>query len=522
VTSRRIALAVASGLLLASLFPRLGQPWFAWFALVPLLTVIRGLRPRQAAGLGWITGFVFFVTSIYWIPNTISSFTSIPTVLAVLVLVLMAGAAAYAHALFAFGVEWLAAGGVPRMLGAPIVWVVIEWMRTFVVAEFPWNLLGYSQIFFVSLIQAADLGGVYLLSAAIVLANAAIASGIASWRRRRRGGASLQFALAVACPAVLFAYGQARLDQLRDIPYSGSLRVGIVQGNIAQDQKWDASLQDRILAKYLALTAEAADAGAQLVVWPEAAVPFYLGRDVRTRQILEMSRERDIDLLVGAPGLEDRGNGMMPWNDAWLVRSGGDVMGPYAKIQLVPFGEYIPLYGLFGMVEVAVEAIGQLGRGEELTIFETKAVVPTSSEGKAVSRPARFATLICYEGIFPKLTRAFATLGPDFLVNISNDAWYGDTAAPHQHLEMAALRSVENRLPLVRSTNTGVSAFVTDEGRIGGITPLFHDDVVVETVLIRNVWSFYRIYGDVFLRCCQALVAVLSLFVIVRGRREAA
>jgi apolipoprotein N-acyltransferase len=258
------------------------------------------------------------------------------------------------------------------------------------------------------------------------------------------------------------------------------------------------------------------------VVWPEAAVPFYMGRDVRTLQILEMSRERDIDMLVGAPGLDDRGDGMKPWNDAWLVRADGEVMGPYAKIQLVPFGEYIPLYGLFGMVEVAVEAIGQLGRGAELTIFETKPVVPTSADGKAVSRPARFATLICYEGIFPKLTRAFATLGPDFLVNISNDAWYGDTAAPNQHLEMAALRSVENRLPMVRSTNTGVSAFVTDEGRIGGTTPLFHDDVVVETVLLRNVWSFYRLYGDVFLHCCQALVAVLSLFVVVRGRNAVA
>jgi apolipoprotein N-acyltransferase len=519
---RRIAGAVISGLLLAASFPRIGQPWVAWLALVPLLAVIRGVRPRAAAGLGWITGLVFFVTSIYWIPNTISSFTDIPHALAVLVLLLMAAAAAYAHALFAFGVEWLARGGVPRMLGAPIVWVFTEWMRTFVVAEFPWNLLGYSQVFFLTLIQAADLGGVYLISAVIVFANASLASGIVAWQHRRWGSAPARFALAAAAPAFLFVYGQYRLSQLDEIPYSGSLRIGIVQGNIAQDQKWDQALQDAILAKYLGLTDQAAEAGAQLVVWPEAAVPFYMGRDIRTREILEKSRELGIDMLVGAPGLDDRGDGMMPWNDAWLVRSEGEVMGPYAKIQLVPFGEYIPLYGLFGMVEVAVEAVGQLGRGKELTIFETKPVVPTSAGGAPVSRPARFATLICYEGIFPKLTRAFANEGPDFLVNISNDAWYGDTAAPHQHLEMAAMRSVENRLPLVRATNTGISAFVTDEGSIGGITPLFHEDVVVETVLMRNVWSFYREFGDVFLHCCQALVAVLALFVVVRGRRRVA
>lgn len=514
----RHAGAIASGLLLAASFPRLDQHWAAWFALVPLLAAIRGVRPRQAAALGWTTGFVFFVTSVYWVPTTISSFTSIPHALAVLVLVLMAAVAAYAHTLFAFGVEWLAAGGVPRMLGAPIVWVVTEWMRTFVVAEFPWNLLGYSQVSFAPMIQVADLGGVYMISAAIVFANASLASGIDAWKRRRWRAAPARFALAAAAPALLFAYGQYRLHQLDAIPYAGSLRVGIVQGNIAQDQKWDEALQNTILAKYLHLSAQAADMGAQLVVWPEAAVPFYIGRDIRAREILKLSRERGIDMLVGAPGLDDRGSGMMPWNDAWLIQSDGAVTGPYAKIQLVPFGEYIPLGGLFGLVEVAVETIGGLGRGSELTIFETKPVVPTSSDGAPVSRRARFATLICYEGIFSKLTRAFANEGPDFLVNISNDAWYGDTAAPNQHLEMAAMRSVENRLPLVRSTNTGISAFVTDEGRIGPLTPLFHEDVVVETVLMRNVWSFYRIYGDVFLHCCQALVAVLSLFVVVRGR----
>ncbi len=520
---RQIAGAVASGLLLAASFPRIDQPWLAWVALVPLLAAIRGARPRRAAALGWLTGFVFFVTSVYWIPDTISNFTSIPHVLAVLILVIAATYAAYTHALFAFGLEWLAAGGVPRMLGAPIAWVGCEWLRTFALAEFPWNLLGYSQIPFVSLIQAADLGGVYLLSAVIVFANASIASGIVAWRKNRWGSAPARFALAAACPAFLFVYGEYRLGALEQIPYSGSLRVGIVQGNIPQILKWDATVQNEILAKYLALTEQAADAGAQLVVWPETSAPFYMGRDTRTQVIMKTARDRGIDILVGAPGLEDRdGESIKPWNDAWLVQGAGPVIGPYTKIQLVPFGEYIPFYGMLGLLELAPEIVGQLGRGSELTIFETKPVVPASSEGAPVSRSARFATLICFEGIFPKLTRAFATEGPDFLVNISNDAWYGDTAAANQHLIMAAMRSVENRLPLVRSTNTGISAFVTDEGRIGPTTPLFHEDVVVETVLIRNVWSFYREYGDVFLRTCLALVAVLSLFVILRGQNAPA
>lgn len=512
--------AIASGVLLAAAFPRMGQMYLAWIAFVPLMLAIRGLPVRPAAGLGWISGFVFYLLSLWWIPDTVSNFTSIPPIAAKGLLVLLAGVAAYSHVFFAAGLEYLASGGVPRLLAAPVVWAVVEWMRTWFVAEFPWNLVGYSQVRLNWILQAADLGGVYLLSAAIVLANAAVTEALLAWRRRAPGAAAASLVLAAACPGLLLAYGLWRLDALAGIPYSGQLRVGIVQGNIPQALKWDTALQDEILAKYLGLTREAADAGAELVVWPEAALPFYLQHDARSVELAKIARERGIDLVVGAPGLDNRGDGVKPYNQAWLVRADGDLAGPYDKIQLVPFGEYIPLGGLFGLVDVAVESIGQFGRGRAHTIFETMALAPVSGD-PADARPARFAALICYEGIFPSLTRTFAAGGPDFLVNISNDAWYGDTAAPVQHLVMASMRSIENRLPMVRATNTGISAFVTDEGRIGNTTPLFEEDVVVETVLVRDVWSFYREYGDVFLHTCGALVVMLGLFAAVQRRAAA-
>jgi apolipoprotein N-acyltransferase len=373
--------------------------------------------------------------------------------------------------------------------------------------------------------QAADLGGVYLLSAVIALANAALADALDSWGSGAKPldpAVAGRLAIAAVCPLVLFAYGLWRLDELRGIPYTGSLRVGIAQGNIAQDEKWNERLRDRILAKYLELTSEAASAGAELVVWPEAALPFYIQRDMRALELTRIAKERHIDLLVGAPGVEEHDGAITPYNQAWLVKSSGDVEGPYNKIQLVPFGEYIPMYGLFGMVKVAVQSVGQLGAGTEYTIFDTVDLSPPvkhEGDSAAPTRHARFATLICYEGIFPSLTRNFAAKGPDFLVNISNDAWYGDTSAPHQHLAMAAMRSIENRLPMVRSTNTGISAFITDEGRIGSTTPLFHEDMVVETVLVRDVWSFYRVYGDVFLHLCQAVTAGILLVPWIRRRR---
>jgi len=523
---KRPIAAIASGVLLACAFPRLDQGWLAWVGLVPLLLSVRGVAPLRAAGLGWITGFVFFAITISWVPDTISNFTSISPLLAKALLVLMAGACAYSFALLAFSIEWFAAAGVSRVMAAPVVWAVLEWMRCFVVAEFPWNLLGYSQVHYIAMTQAADLGGVYLISAVLMLANAAVASALAA---RRSGKAIAMFsrlALAAACPLLLLAYGQWRLAELHEVPYEGSLKVGITQGNIAQDLKWDAGVSERIFATYLRLTEQAAAAGAQLIVWPEASLPFYIQRDMRSLQLTALVRERHFDLLVGAPGLEDRdGKGAKDYNQAWLLRGDGAVEGPYDKMQLVPFGEYIPLYGLFGMVDIAVESVGQLGRGDEFTIFSTAEITPTTppAAGEATqSRRARFATLICYEGIFPTLTRTFAAAGADFLVNISNDAWYGDTSAADQHLEMASMRAIENRLPLVRSTNTGISAFVTDEGRIGPTTPLFHEDVVVEAVLIRRVWSFYREYGDVFLHLCQAALVALVALAALNMRRSRA
>ena len=516
--------SLAAGVALALAFPSLELWPLAWLALVPLLVVTHATRVRVAAFYGWLYGFSFFLVSLYWIPDTVSNFTRIPRPVALSLWILMSAVAAYSYALFAALLRWLAMRGVSRLVAAPLVWVVCEWMRTFVIAAFPWNSLGYSQIEQLPLIQIADVTSVYGISAAIVFTNVAIAQ---AWLRARRcdshatagrvRAVAAMLLVAIASPSLLYGYGQLRLQQLRATPFDGALRVAIVQGNISQNRKWDEALQDEILAKYLRLSADAADAGARLIVWPEAALPFYFRYDERSRQLFAFARDRHVDLLIGAPGYDSRDGGEpQSFNEAWLVTSSGDVQGPYDKIQLVPFGEYIPFHGLFGMVRIAVESVGEFRRGTEHTIFQTAQFEPPLPDAKTLQRPARFGTLICYEGIFPGLTRRFAIAGADFLVNISNDAWYGDTSAPHQHLSMAALRTVENRMPMVRSTNTGISAFITAEGAIGPTTSLFEDDVVAETILVRPAWSFYRAYGDVFVYLC---IVALALLMLVRPRR---
>lgn len=516
-------LAVASGLLLTLAFPGANFWPFAWVALSGLMLAVRGRTSWAAARLGWWCGFGFFAAVLYWLPATVSNFTRIPPSVAGALLVLMAAANAWTYAAFAGLLEFLASRGISRLLAAPVLWTVLEWCRTFVVAGFPWASLGYSQYRHEVFMQLADLGGVYLISAALILVNAAVAELLAARGQSEREAAPRLWpaaAVVIVIPLAMQLYGQMRIDVVDEAEITGQVTVGIVQGNIAQDQKWDSALQDEILARHLELSEEAIGRGAELVVWPEASVPFYLARDSRAHQIASFAKEHDVFLLVGAPGA-DRVDGVMkPFNQAWMAGPDGRFAGPYNKIQLVPFGEYIPFSWLLGKIEVATESIGEFGRGQNYTIFDGPTVRPVGS-GRAAGRPAKVAPLICYEGIFPELTRKFAVLGPDLLANISNDAWYGDTAAPYQHLAMASIRSIEHRLPMVRSTNTGVSAFVDAAGRVGGLTALFEEDVAVETLLLRDVSSFYRRYGNVWVGLCWlALIGLLKTAILMKVVRS--
>ncbi|MFT4571330.1 MAG: apolipoprotein N-acyltransferase [Hyphomicrobiaceae bacterium] len=528
---RPVLVAALSGLLLAVAFPKADLGFLAWAALAPLLVIIRGRSIGAAAALGWVTGFSFFSSILYWIPDTVSNFTTIAPSVATGLWFLMAAACAYSFAVFAAVVEWLAARGIARTVAAPAVWVVLEWARTFVIAGFPWASLGYSQMEYPVLVQAADLGGVYLISAFLILANAAMAEMVVAREAQKGGGSdaslhvagaapskhSRRFALLfVALPLVLALYGSLALRSVEQAPVLGSVRVGVVQGNVAQDQKWDPALREKILDRYLSLSEDVASMGAELVLWPEAAVPFYLGLDARAQKLARFAVSRDVWLLTGSPGVRREDEVTRPYNQAWLVGPDGHWREPYDKIQLVPFGEYIPLGGLFGRVRIAAEAVGQFGRGTEHKVFEGPAILATAGGAAALGRPARFAPLICYEGIFPALTRRFAAAGADFLVNISNDAWYGDTSAPHQHLAMIMLRAVENRIPLVRATNTGISGFVSADGSVRATTALFEEDIAVQTLLLRDIFSFYRRFGDVFVALCGLLV--LALFAVASRR----
>ena len=498
----RTALALFAGAVCAASQPSLSLWPLAWFGLVPLFVASYGGPPRRSFFLGWACGLAYFALVLYWIAPTITTYTRITSPVAVVLLLMLAAVAALSFGTVTALAEWLAAAGVSRVVSLPAAWVVVDWSRTFFPAAFPWGFLGYSQTAASLAVQHADLAGVYGVTAVLVFTNAALTE---LWR----DGVSKHRALAVAAlllAASVPAYSALRLAALGSAGPDGTVRVGVAQADIAQEEKWRPGLGEEIVRRYLDLSAKAVADGADIVLWPEASVPFVLSLDRRQRWITDFTAESGVPLLVGAPGYESRDGGEpRQYNQAWLVRPDGTLAGPYDKIRLVPFGEYVPFGPLLSWVDKAVEGVGDFGFGERHVIFEGPAVARPDG-GTA---PVRAAALICYESIFAGLTRAFVADGAELLVNLSNDAWYGRTAAPHQLLGMTAMRAIENRVPVVRSTNTGISAVIDASGAVRHRTPLFEEAWFAADVPLVKGFSPYAVTGDVFVYACIALLCAL-------------
>jgi apolipoprotein N-acyltransferase len=288
-----------------------------------------------------------------------------------------------------------------------------------------------------------------------------------------------------------------------------SLRVGVVQPNIDQAVKWDQAYRDETLRRYDRLT-ESFGYGVDLVVWPEAATPFIYEREpVYQLQLVSMASRASAPLLFGSPAVRfDAERKPFLLNSAYLLSPQGQLLGRYDKQHLVPFGEYIPLKSsLLFFLDKLVEGIGdfQAGPGPIVLSFQPSA-------DSSFSRSVKFGVVICYEVIFPDLVRRMALGGAEFLVTITNDAWFGDSSAPFQHFAMVVFRSVENHLAFARAANTGISGFIDPFGRIIEASPLFTEAALQATIPVRQTRTFYSRHGDVFAYGCMLISLLLSLY----------
>lgn len=504
---RRALLAAVGGLMLAASFPNLEIAALAWVGFVPILLAARGLPLRGAFAVGWIGGLAFYLATVYWVAVTIVRYTAVPLPVAVATLVLMCSVLALYHGAFVAGLAWFDRRRLPTIWLAPALWVTLEWLRSWLFIGFPWASLGYSQYRYHDLVQVAEVTGVYGISAVIVFFNV-VATAVAAERGRHSRRLLPALIVTTVLVAGLPIGGRLRATSVAARPPAGTLRVALVQGNIEQDHKWDPAYQDATVERYRSLTIAAGAEAPDLVVWPETATPFFFQDQGRYRQgVLELAGEVDAYLLFGSPAYRRVASGAFEeLNRAYLVSPAGREVDSYDKMQLVPFGEYVPFRRVLFFVDQIVHAVGTVVPGVVPTVFEMPG--------------ARFGVLVCYEGIFPALTRRFVHGGADFLVNVTNDAWYGRTSAPRQHLAHATLRAVENRVPLVRAANTGISAVIEPDGRIRWEGPLFEPLWHVEEIAWPGVRTFYAAYGDVFAWLCVLASAAAFGYGAWRARTD--
>ncbi|MHB8828888.1 MAG: apolipoprotein N-acyltransferase [Syntrophales bacterium] len=501
---KRMLLAALAGCLLFFSFPKFGNGLVAWFALVPLFYALKESTPAEGLRTGFITGMIANTGILYWISYVVVQYGGLPIYVGIAVMLLLSAYLSIYTGLFAAGVVFFRKRGGDSLLIAPLVWVILEFVRSHLFTGFPWENLGYSQYLNATVIQIADISGVYGISFAIVLVNLAIFEILAARSAGRMPFRKLLIAFAVMLLIVF--YGYFRIADIKNsLAGAPSAEVALVQGNIDQYSKWDPRYQLETMDIYAGLSLDSLPAKGGIIVWPETAAPFFFGHDGPLRKkIIDLTKTADRSLLFGSPHYEQEDNEISYMNSAFLVRPDGSVAGRYDKVHLVPYGEYVPLKRFFPFIGKLVTGIGDFRAGNDF--------VPL------VSGNRRFGVFICYEGIFPEAARAYKKRGADLLVNVTNDAWFGKTSAPYQHLSMTAFRAVEARLFLVRAANTGISAIIDPTGSISSRTAIFTRTALKGEVKYIDKKTFYAAYGDVFVYIC--LIMLVAYEIIGRRRRK--
>jgi apolipoprotein N-acyltransferase len=488
---RTYALAAAGGLLIAACFLRF-QLWpLAWVAFVPLLWALaQAPTPRVAARLGLVAGVTTNLPAFYWLVYTIHVFGGFSYPVALFFYACLTAYTACQFVLFALA--WQRTGPGPLALAAPLLWVSLEFLFPNL---FPWRM-AHCQLQVPVLLQIGDLTGPYGLSFVMLWVSAALTEVII---RRRRA----PLVAAVVAALAVVAYGMWRLPQVeRAMADAPTARVALVQGNVGIKEKGDVRYFDVNLDKYQELSEPRQDA-TDLIVWPETVNQHWVEADAPRLD----AKENPFDglrthLIFG--GLAFRLLGPREaeeFNSAFLVGPNGAVLGRYDKRILMPFGEYIPFATYFPFIKSLSPETGGFTAGTTVSIFD-------------VAGKLKVGQLICYEDLVASMSRHATQAGAEVLLNILNDAWYGNTAAPYQHQALALWRAVENRRYLLRGSNSGVTSIIDAAGRVVAEGGLFTAEVVSGTVPRLHLNTFYTRYGDVF----GWLVAVGAAVLLIRKR----
>jgi len=383
----------------------------------------------------------------------------------------------------------------------PLSWVSLEYLKGHVFTGFPWSLAGYSLYKILPMVQIADITGVYGVSFLILLWAQFLYEICAFLKHKAIFRIIPSFLITFALTIFSYIYGVQRISFMKElIKNSEKKRVSLIQGNFEQDIKWSPEYTDLTMNVYISLSEEAIKNGAEIIVWPETAVPFFYQNDRRYKdRMKDLVLNSSSALIFGSPAYSREKGEILYHNRIYLINKDGEEFY-YDKLHLVPFGEYIPLKKVFKFAKRFVSAMGDMDPGKGIKLLPY--------QGHLIGG------YICYEAIFPELVRLFKKMGAQLFVNITNDAWFGRTSAPYQHISMASFRSIENRVWTMRCANTGVSALITPYGEIKNPTPIFKRTVVSGEVSFSNVKTFYSASGDVFAWCCLGITLIFLILTV--------
>jgi len=499
-TRLRLLASCASGVSLAFAFAPYDIGLLAWVALSLLIGAAWDSRPALAFFCGWLHGVAFFAVSVPWIYTVMHVHGGMDAPLAAAVFVLLIMVLSVCPGLFALALSWCGRRSLTHAcLAAPFLWVVSEILRRYELGlGFPWNLLGYAASVHLGLMQLASITGVYGLSFVLAASNA-----LAAWvllTRTRTAWLTGVISAAIILSAVLVG------DQFVPLEHADYEAV-LLQTNFPQVMTYPSDWLDRHaneLDELEALSLDAERRTHSMVIWPESPAPFYW-QDPRfaarlSRLALTMANNLIVGVVDWKPGPDNK---LEPYNSAILVDPAGHRVFSYDKVELVPFGEFIPWRHWITFANSIIPDIGDFHAGHQFSVGDLPG--------------GRFSIFICYESVIPDAVRQFARRGARLFINLSNDGWFGHSAALEQHLAQVRVRAVENRRWILRATNTGITASIGPYGRIVAALQPDRRAVLIAPYDFRDDLTIYTRFGDwlVWLSC------VISLwFLIYSGPRQ--
>jgi len=502
----KIVLCVITGLLAASAFPKLDLFFLIWIAFVPMIFAVMKTGLKNSFFYAFLSGFIFNMLGLYWLVPMLHFNTGS------YLQTMAAGCILWIYLALYWGVwglylNFLVSKSILKdaffsnilvAFFSSCMWVLLEYIRTYLITGFPWMLIGYSQFKFTEIIQIAEFTGVYGVSFLVVFCNLCFYFWISTKKEDLRR-ANLYLYTALMLIAGFLVFGLIRTDKFRFFG-DKEFTVAVVQPNVDQYKKWDPYYRNGILFNLKKYASEISKTKADLVVWPETVLAGFISEDKQLYDIAKSITSTAGGFNIVGSLYSDEAN---RYFNVVLAFENGDCSAMHRKNHLVAFGEFIPFRSLLSKIFGVLNNMGDLTKGKDFKVFNSGQICVGST--------------ICSENFFPDISRKFTLSGAKAFTNHTNDAWFFDTAAPYQHFMMNVFRAVENRKAVIVSANSGISGIIEASGIVVKKTSSSESVLLTGTFIQNDFKTFYTKYGDLFVYLCAGLLLVL-VFLKLRGR----